>query len=77
MQSATVRTWLAARGCRAHQHERGHGRGHAVVTAEREGLSAGLPLVGSHGSLDADVAGEVCERLGLDWTAVPGGQGRA
>lgn len=77
MQSATVGAWLAARGCRFHRHERGHGRGHAVVTAEREGLSAGLPLVGSHESLDADVAREVCERLGLDGTELPGNQGRA
>jgi hypothetical protein len=71
------RAWLAARGCRFHQHERGHGRDHAVVTVEREGLSAELPLVGSHEPLDADLVREVCERLGLDWNELPGPQGRA
>lgn len=75
MQSATFRDWLTERGCRFQQHERGHGRGHAVVTVEREGRIAELPLVGSHERLDAVLVRDVCERLGLDWNELPGSKG--
>lgn len=68
MQASTFRDWLA---------ERGHSLGHAVVTVEREGRTAELPLVGSHERLDPGVIREVCERLGLDWNALPGPRGRA
>jgi hypothetical protein len=77
MQSTTFREWLAERGCHFHQHERGHGHGHVVVSVEREGRTAELPLVGSHERLDPALVRDVCDRLGLDWNELPGPMGRA
>jgi hypothetical protein len=76
MQSATFRRWLAERGCQFRQHERGHGHGHPVVTVVRQGRTAELPLVGSHEDLDPDQVREVCDRLGLDWSELPGPKSR-
>ncbi|MBW8269280.1 hypothetical protein [Caldovatus aquaticus] len=72
MQSATFRKWLAERGCYFRRHERGHGQGHPTVTVVRDGRTAELPLVGSHDRLDPELVREVCERLGLDWSELPG-----
>lgn len=77
MQGSTFRDGLAARGCRFELHERGHGRGQAIVTVEREGRATELPMVGSHQRLDPAVVRDVGERLGLDWNELPGPKGLA
>lgn len=77
MESATFRKWLAERGCRFDRHEHeARGEGHAVVTVHREGRVAKLPLVGSRQDIDMRVVREICDQLGLDWTALPGPKDR-
>jgi hypothetical protein len=77
MESATFRKWLTERGCRfdRHEHEK-RGEGQVIVTVHREGRKAEVPLGGSHQILDARVARQACEELGLDWSQLPGPKGR-
>jgi hypothetical protein len=77
MESETFRTWLAERGCRFDHHQERRGGGQAAVTVRREGRTAQLPLIGSHRSIDEETARAVCEALGLDWSQLPGPEGRA
>jgi mRNA interferase HicA len=78
MESATFRKWLADRGCRFDQHKhRGPRKGHAIVTVHRDGRVAELPLVGSRQHLDPDLVRQICEKLNLDWSELPGPKGRA
>jgi hypothetical protein len=77
MDSETFRAWLADRGCRFdHKTHRERGAGHGVVTVHREGRSALMPLLGSNKPIDTQVAREVCEALGLDWSDLPGPKSR-
>ncbi len=77
MESATFRKWLAEHGCRfdRHEHEK-RGEGEVIVTVHREGRKAEVPLGGSHQILDAQVVRRACEELGLDWSRLPGPEGR-
>ncbi len=77
MESATFRKWLAEHGCRfdRHEHEK-RGEGDVIVTVHREGRKAEVPLGGSHQILDARVVRRACEELGLDWSRLPGPEGR-
>ena len=77
MDSDTFRSWLAERGCRFDHHEETRGRGQAAVTIHHEGRTAELPLVGSHKPIDLDTARDICQALGLDWSQLPGPEGRA
>ncbi len=76
MQSATFRKWLAERGCRFDLHEQKRGEGHGTVTIHRAGRTAELPLVGASHNLDPRSVLQVCEALGLDWSKLPGPEGR-
>jgi hypothetical protein len=77
MEAATFRKWLSEQGCRFdhRQHEK---RAHVptTVTVHREGRSAELPLVGSRKRLDPEEVRRICERLGLDWSQLPGPKSR-
>ena len=77
MESATFRKWLEERGCRFDQHEHEHRHhGPVMVTVHHEGRTSVAPLGGSRQALDPrDVRG-VCEELGLDWSELPGPEGR-
>ena len=77
MESATLREWLAARGCTFEQHARGHGaHGLASVTVHREGRKAVIPSVGSRQRLGPDEARKIVESLGLDPSELPGEKSR-
>jgi hypothetical protein len=58
-----------------HEHEK-RGEGQVMVTVHREGRKAEVPLGGSHQILDARVVRRACEELGLDWSRLPGPEGR-
>jgi mRNA interferase HicA len=77
MESATFRKWLAEHGCRfdRHEHEK-RGEGQVMVTVHREGRKAEVPLGGSRQILDVRVVRRACEELGLDWSRLPGPEGR-
>lgn len=77
MDSDTFRRWLAERGCRFDHHEEARGRGQASVTVRHEGRTAELPMIGSHNPVDFDTAREICQALALDWSQLPGPEGRA
>ena len=75
MESATFRNWLAERGCRFDHHSEKRSEGHATVTIHREGQTAELPLIGANKALDFDTARDICMKLALDWTELPGPEG--
>jgi len=77
MDSATFRSWLAERGCRFDPHHEQRGQGPAAVIVHREGRTAELPLVGSHKPIDLETARAICQALALDWSELPGPEGRA
>jgi hypothetical protein len=77
MDSETFRTWLAERGCRFDHHQEQRGQGQAVVTVHHEGRTAELGLIGSHKPVDFDTARDICVALALDWSELPGPEGRA
>ena len=76
MESATFRKWLAERGCHFDHHEHQRGDGPVMVTVQREGRKAEVPLNGSRQSLDAHVVEQACIELGLDPTQLPGPKSR-
>ena len=47
-----------------------------MATVHREGRKAEAPLGGSQNALDPRVARRACEEPGLDWSLLPGLQGR-
>lgn len=49
---------------------------HGTVTIHRAGRTAELPLVGASHNLDPRSVRQVCEALGLDWSKLPGPEGR-
>ena len=51
-------------------------RSHGTVTIHRAGRTAELPLVGASHNLDPRSVRQVCEALGLDWSKLPGPEGR-
>jgi len=77
MNSAVFRKWLEEHDCRfdKHEHDQRH-QGHVMVTVHREGRKALAPLGGSHKDIDPREVRRVCEELGLDWSKLPGPQGR-
>jgi hypothetical protein len=77
MDSATFRNWLVERGCRFDHHEEERGKGQAAVTVHREGRTAQLPLVGSSKPIDPTTVRTICDALALEWSELPGPEGRA
>ena len=77
MEYATFRKWLAEHGCRFDTQSEKRGEGHGTVTIHRAGRTAELPLVGASHNLDPRSVRQVCEALGLDWSKLPGPEGRA
>ena len=77
MESATLRQWLAERGC---TFEAGRDtvrtEGHAYVTVRRGDRRAVLPDVGTHLRLDPRVVRQIVDDLGLDWNELPGPSSR-
>ncbi len=73
MQSATLRKWLADRGC---TFEAGRdtvkAHGHAYVTVRRGERRAVLPDIGDHKALDPRVVRQIVEDLGLNFDELPG-----
>ena len=49
---------------------------HGTVTIHRAGWTAELPLVGASHNLDPHQSPESAETLGLDWSKLPGPEGR-
>ena len=78
MQSATLKRWLSANGCRFEIHEAHKGKrlGIASVTVRRGRRTAILPLVGSKKRLELRVVKQIVEALGLNVAKLPGPQGR-
>ena len=76
MEYATFRKWLAEHGCRFDTQSEKRGEGHGTVTIHRAGRTAELPLVGASHNLDPRSVRQVCEALGLDWSKLPGPEGR-
>jgi mRNA interferase HicA len=76
MEYSTFRTWLAERGCRFDTQSKERGEGHGIVTIHRAGRTTELPLVGASHNLDPSSVRQVCEALGLDWSTLPGPEGR-
>jgi hypothetical protein len=78
MESATLRRWLARRGCRFYDSEphTNKRRGIAKVTIHRGNRIAVLPLIGSRKRLEPRVVKQIVEALGLTWSELPGAQGR-
>jgi hypothetical protein len=78
MESGTFREWLAEQGCYFDRHEhQERGQGQVLVTVHREGRKVEAPLGGSRQDLDPRVVRQVCEKLGLDWSQLPGPKSRA
>ena len=73
MQSATLRQWLQERGCefRRHRKIKHKTSGFSSVTVCREGRTAELPLVGSHGEIPPEVVYAIVDQLGLDRNELP------
>ena len=76
MEYATFRKWLAEHGCRFDTQSEKRGEGHGTVTIHHAGRTAELPLVGASHNLDPRSVRQVCEALGLDWSKLPGPEGR-
>ena len=76
MESATFRRWLAEHGCRFGAHSEKREEGQGTVTVHRLGRTAELPLAGASQELDPRSVRQVCEALGLDWSKLPGPEGR-
>jgi hypothetical protein len=76
MEYATFRKWLAEHGCRFDTQSEKRGEGHGTVTIHRAGRTAELPLVGASHNLDPRSVRQVCEALRLDWSKLPGPEGR-
>lgn len=76
MQATTFRKWLSEQGCRFDHQQEKRAHGPTTVTVHREGRSAELPLVGSRKRLDPEEVRRICERLGLDWSQLPGPKSR-
>ena len=78
MESATLRKWLARRGCRFYDSEphTDKRRGIAKVTVHRGNRMAILPLVGSRKRLEPRVVNQIVEALGLKLSELPGPRGR-
>ena len=76
MEYATFRKWLAEHECRFDTQSEKRGEGHGTVTIHRAGRTAELPLVGTSHNLDPRSVRQVCEALGLDWSKLPGPEGR-
>lgn len=77
MENATFRKWLAEHGCRFDTPSEKRGDGHGTLTIHRAGRTAELALVGANHELDQRSVRQVCETLGLDWSKLPGPNGRA
>ncbi len=78
MESATLRKWLARRGCRFYDAEphTGRRRGIAKLTVHRGGRTAVLPLIGSKKRLDPQTIKQIVDDLGLKFSELPVSQGR-
>ena len=78
MESATLRKWLARRGCRFYDSElhTDKRRGIAKVTVHRGNRMATLPLIGSKKRLDPQTVKQIVEALGLKLSELPASQGR-
>ena len=76
MENATFRKWLAEHGCRFDTPSERRGEGHGTLVIHRAGRTAELPLVGESHNLDPRSVRQVCEALGLDWSKLPGPEGR-
>ena len=76
MEYATFRKWLAEHGCRFDTQPERRGAGHGTLVIHRAGRTAELPLVGESHNLDPRSVRQVCEALGLDWSKLPGPDGR-
>ena len=76
MEYATFRKSLAEHGCRFDTQSEKRGEGHGTVTIHCAGRTAELPLVGASHNLDTRSVRQVCEALGLDWSKLPGPEGR-
>ena len=76
MEYATFRKWLAEHGCRFDTPPEKRGAGHWTLVVHRAGRTAELPLVGESHNLDPRSVRQVCEALGLDWSKLPGPEGR-
>lgn len=72
MESETFRKWLTQHGCTFEQHERGHGKGHAIVAIRRGDRHSEMPLVGSKKAIPHDVVERVRADLGLEHVELPG-----
>jgi len=73
MQSATLRKWLRERGCQFRQHRKVKHKtsGFGSVTVVREGLTAELPLIGTHADIPPEVVYAIVDQLGLDRNELP------
>jgi hypothetical protein len=71
-----VQKVAAEHGCRFDTQSEKRGEGHGTVTIHRAGRTAELPLVGASHNLDPRSVHQVCEALGLDWSKLPGPEGR-
>jgi hypothetical protein len=67
---------LAEHGCRFDTQPERRGEGHGTLVIHRAGRTAELPLVGESHNLDPRSVRQVCEALGLDWSKLPGPEGR-
>ena len=76
MEYPTFRKWLAEHGCRFDTQSERRGAGHGTLVIHRAGRTAELPLVGESHNLDPRSVRQVCEALGLDWSELPGPEGR-
>ena len=78
MESATLRKWLAKRGCRFYDTapHNGKRRGIAKVTVHRGSREAVLPLIGSRKRLQPRIVKEIVEALGLKVSDLPESRGR-
>jgi hypothetical protein len=76
MEYATFRKWLAEHGCRFGTQPERRGAGHGTLVIHRAARIAELPLVGESHNLEPRSVRQVCEALGLDWSKLPGPEGR-
>ena len=76
MEFVTFRKWLAEHGCRFDTQSEKRGVGHGTLVIHRAGRTAKLPQVGESHNLDPRSVRQVCEALGLDWSKLPGPEGR-